>query len=105
MGSSGSFPGVRKPATVKIGQGRIYGITAGLGWRPVRTVNLEASLFLNESELVKPAPEFAGGEEASLPNIAKVGARGAVTIDASLTRTVDSQCRRSFPMSASLTSG
>lgn len=77
------------PRTVNIGEGRIYGVSADFGWRPTRAVELQASLFFNESALTEPAFEFEGDDERSLPNVAKIGARGSVTFETPLARTVN----------------
>lgn len=72
------------PRTVNVGNGRVLGATTALNWRPVRPLRLDASVFVNDSELSKPAPGVRVGDGAGLPNIAGLGARGAVTLEAPL---------------------
>jgi len=67
------------PYTTNIGSGHIYGLEAQLTARPVTGLKLELATFLNDSALSSPAPEFAAADERELPNIAKVGARAAVS--------------------------
>lgn len=72
------------PRTVNVGDGTVLGATATLNWRPVRPLRLDASVFVNDSKLSKPAPGVLLGDGAGLPNIAGLGARGAITLEAPL---------------------
>ncbi|MDB5717499.1 MAG: hypothetical protein JWM38_926 [Sphingomonas bacterium] len=69
------------PRTINVGDGRVLGATAALNWRPIRLLGLDASVFINDSELSKLAPGVLLGDEAGLPNIAGLGARGAITLE------------------------
>ena len=76
------------PFTDNIGSGRIFGVESYASWRPIAGLTIDASLFLNDSELTHPDPAFAGAGSAELPNIAETGARGALRYTAPLTATV-----------------
>jgi outer membrane receptor protein involved in Fe transport len=67
------------PFTANIGDGRIWGLEAQIGWRPAAALTLDGSLFLNDSGLHRPAPDFAASGEAELPNIARAGGRIGAT--------------------------
>jgi outer membrane receptor protein involved in Fe transport len=71
------------PFTANVGDGRIYGIEASLGWMPVRGLIAEIATFINDSELSKPAPNF-GTRPEELPNIPRAGARGAISYSMNL---------------------
>ncbi|WCT74340.1 TonB-dependent receptor [Sphingomonas naphthae] len=47
------------PSTDNIGDGRIYTISAALGWQPVPRLQLDAALSLNDSKVTDPSPTFA----------------------------------------------
>ncbi|NNM77721.1 TonB-dependent receptor [Sphingomonas sp. ID1715] len=66
------------PYTTNIGDGRVYSFEAQTMWEVVSGLNLEASVFLNDSALSRPVEAFAAAEERELPNIARAGARGAL---------------------------
>ena len=57
---------------------------AAAAWAPIPPLVVEASLFLNDSRLVRPAPAFAAADEQELPNIPHLGARVAATYFARL---------------------
>lgn len=63
------------PFTANIGDGRIWGLEARIGWAPLAALTLDGGLFLNDSELRHPAPDFTSSDEAELPNIARAGGR------------------------------
>jgi len=65
------------PFTANIGNGRILGIEANMRWAPVTGFAIEGGLFLNDSELTAPSPGFENPPDAELPNVARIGARGA----------------------------
>ncbi|CAM3196535.1 TonB-dependent receptor [Sphingomonas antarctica] len=67
------------PYTTNIGSGHIYGLEAQITARPVTGLKIELSTFLNDSALSSPAPDFAAADERELPNIAKLGLRGAIS--------------------------
>lgn len=71
------------PFTANVGDGRIYGIEATLGWMPVRGLVAELATFINDSELSKPAPDF-GKRAEELPNIPRAGVRGSFGYTAQL---------------------
>jgi outer membrane receptor protein involved in Fe transport len=75
------------PFTTNIGDGRITSFEAEASWRITSALTLDASLFLNNSRLAKPAPGFAAADERDLPNIARAGGRLA----ASFQRKLDTQ--------------
>ena len=64
-----------QPYSVNIGRGRIVGAEASLGWRPTAGLSLQASAFLNDSQLTDPATGFSGSDATLLPNIPVVGGR------------------------------
>ena len=60
--------------TSNVGDGRITGLDAELRWRPLPSLLLTASAFLNDSGLEeKDGPERAGKQP--LPNVARTGGR------------------------------
>lgn len=63
------------PYTTNIGDGRILSFEALASWTISKALNVEAALFLNDSRLAKPAPDFAAADELELPNIPRLGAR------------------------------
>jgi outer membrane receptor protein involved in Fe transport len=66
------------PYTANIGSGRVIGFELQSRWRTTASLSIEAALFLNDSNLSKPAVAFAGEKDASLPNIANLVARVGV---------------------------
>jgi len=85
------------PFTTNIGDGRITSLEAKGSWRLTTMLTLDASLFLNNSRLAKPAPEFASANERDLPNIARAGGRLAASyqhrFNSSTTLTLDGAIR------------
>jgi hypothetical protein len=85
------------PFTTNIGDGRITSFEAKASWRIASTLTLDASLFLNNSRLAKPAPGFAAADERDLPNIARAGGRLASSyqrrLDARTALTLDGAIR------------
>ena len=85
------------PYTTNIGDGRIMSFEAQASWRMASSLNLEASLFLNNSKLTKPAPQFSAADEKELPNIPHKGARVAASyahrFDQQTTLTLDGAVR------------
>ncbi|UAK22851.1 TonB-dependent receptor [Sphingomonas nostoxanthinifaciens] len=73
------------PYSSNIGDGRILGAEGRVGWRPLEGVDLQASIFLNDSELTHPAPAFVGSDASQLPNIPAIGGRIAATYSRRLT--------------------
>jgi outer membrane receptor protein involved in Fe transport len=65
------------PFTTNIGAGRIIGFEAQTSWRPLPGFVIDGALFVNNSRLSKPAADFTGEKDASLPNIADAIARAA----------------------------
>lgn len=74
------------PMTANIGDGHVVGFEARAGWRPTATLALSGSVFLNDSTLSNPAPGFAGEKDASLPNVADLGAQLRVNYERQLGR-------------------
>jgi outer membrane receptor protein involved in Fe transport len=72
------------PFTANIGTGRILGLETKIGWRITSGLTTEASLFLNDSELVDAAPGFESARKSELPDVAELGARGAIAYQAKL---------------------
>lgn len=72
------------PFTTNAGDGRILSVEAEAAWAPVPPLMVEASLFLNDSRLVRPAPNLTAADERELPNIPHLGARVAATYSARL---------------------
>jgi iron complex outermembrane receptor protein len=66
------------PYTANIGLGRIYGVDTDLTWQPSPDFTLSAAVFVNDSKLVSPEPQFATDGPQTLPNIARNGGRLAV---------------------------
>src|SRR5258708_13471012 len=76
------------PLQTNIGDGRITSFEAEASWRIAPALILDASLFLNNSRLAKPAAGFAAADERDLPNIARAGGRLAASYQRNLdTRT------------------
>jgi len=69
------------PFTANIGDGRIYGFEAEAGWRATHSLSFDAAIFLNDSALVSPRPQFAAADERDLPNIAAAGARAGARFE------------------------
>jgi iron complex outermembrane recepter protein len=67
--------GAGLPFTTNIGTGRIIGFEAQANWRPLPGLAIDGALFVNNSRLSKPAVNFTGEKDASLPNIADAIAR------------------------------
>ncbi len=67
--------GAGLPYTANIGTGHILGFEASAGWRPSAALSVDASLFLNDSDLARPAAPFATSKGAALPNVANLGGR------------------------------
>ena len=63
------------PYTANIGTGRIIGFEAQASWHPLPGLAIDGEVFANNSRLSRPAPDFAGEKDASLPNIADEIAR------------------------------
>ncbi len=74
------------PITANIGNGQVVGFEARAGWRPTPGLALSGSLFLNDSKLSDPTPGFAGEKDASLPNVADLGAQLRVNYERRLGR-------------------
>ena len=74
------------PMTANIGNGRVLGFEARAGWRPTAGLALSGSIFLNDSALSDPALGFAGEKDASLPNVADVGAQLRINYERRLGR-------------------
>jgi iron complex outermembrane receptor protein len=66
------------PFTTNIGSGRVVGLEILSSWRPFRSLSIDGALFLNDSNLSKPAAAFAGEKDATLPNIADLTARAGL---------------------------
>ena len=66
------------PYTANIGNGQTVGFEAKLGWRPAAGLNVEAGLFVNDSDLTTPAAAFSASRHAELPDVARLGARTAL---------------------------
>lgn len=74
------------PFTTNLGNGRIYGLEAQMTWRPRSGLTLEGAVFLNDTALSDPAPDYRLADERELPNIAKSGGRVAISYKAPLAR-------------------
>jgi outer membrane receptor protein involved in Fe transport len=85
------------PFTANIGTGRILGLETKFAWRLLPGLTAEASLFLNDSELVDAAPGFETARTSELPDVAELGARGAIAYQTKLSEklslTVDASIR------------
>ena len=85
------------PFSTNIGTGRIFGLELHGSWHPAPSLRLEAALFTNDTRLV--SPDTSNGAEVGdqLPNIAELGARGAVrwtrTLAGDTRLTVDASAR------------
>jgi iron complex outermembrane recepter protein len=66
------------PFSSNIGSGNVLGWEASATWRPLTGLTADASLFLNDSTLSKPAPGFGQIRKNELPNIADLGVRMAI---------------------------
>ncbi|PXA84207.1 TonB-dependent receptor [Nostoc sp. 3335mG] len=63
------------PYTANIGSGRVIGFELQSSWRPVKRLSIDGALFLDSSDLSRPAPAFSGERDATLPNIADLTGR------------------------------
>jgi iron complex outermembrane receptor protein len=63
------------PYTANIGSGRILGFEARATWRPLAALSIDGAVFADRSRLNRPAPAFAGEQDATLPNIPDLTAR------------------------------
>jgi outer membrane receptor protein involved in Fe transport len=63
------------PDTANIGNGNILAIEVQSDWRPWRSFKISGAIFANKSRLTSPAPGFEGEQDATLPNIASLGAQ------------------------------
>jgi len=76
--------GAGLPVTNNIGDGRVWTVTVNGGYRLTNRLRLEAGLAWNDGKITQPTPEFAMMASVaktgtmSIPNIARVVARGAV---------------------------
>jgi len=66
------------PTTANIGDGRIYSLSAGVGWQPFPGLSLDAALVYNDSKVADPAPDFTIASVSQLPNVARFSGRGGV---------------------------
>lgn len=73
------------PFTANIGNGRILGLETKVGWRILPGLTADGSLYLNDSELEDGAPGFENARGSELPDVAEIGARGAIAYRAGLT--------------------
>jgi outer membrane receptor protein involved in Fe transport len=62
------------PYTANVGDGRILAFEGSFDWVPVKGVKFAGSVFLNDSRLVNPAPDFAGSRHRPLPDTPRVSA-------------------------------
>jgi len=67
------------PYTANIGSGRVIGFEFQSSWRPVHAFSIEGAVFLDDSDLSRPATAFAGEKDATLPNIADMTARVGIS--------------------------
>jgi iron complex outermembrane recepter protein len=77
------------PTTTNIGDGRIYTFEMRAGWRPLPGLSLEAALLANDSLVVDPFPGIVLQPNSPLPNVADIGARGAVDYQMALAPDLD----------------
>jgi iron complex outermembrane receptor protein len=63
------------PYVANIGSGLLRNLSADLSLHLAPTLTVEASAFLNWSDLSHPAPAFTGAQDRDLPNIADAGWR------------------------------
>jgi iron complex outermembrane receptor protein len=84
------------PFTANIGNGRIMGLEAKIAWRVLPGLTTEASVFLDDSELVDAAPGFESARSSELPDVAELGAHGAIAYQTRLTE------KLSFSIDASI---
>lgn len=61
--------------TDNIGHGIIHGLDAEFTLRLSPALALSAAVFVNNSKVIAPEPEFATEDEQTLPNVARAGAR------------------------------
>jgi outer membrane receptor protein involved in Fe transport len=66
------------PTTANIGDGRIWSFELRAGWRPLPGLSLEAAALFNDSRVTDPYPGIMIRPNFPLPNVADIGARGAV---------------------------
>lgn len=74
------------PTTSNIGDGRILSIGMASKWRPVDGLELEASLYLNSSRVIRSSPflislEGANLDSSRLPNVADASGRVGATYE------------------------
>jgi outer membrane receptor protein involved in Fe transport len=72
------------PYTANIGTGRTLGAELKASWRISHGFAVEGGLFLNDSDLIDPAPAFAGYRGAALPDVAGIGGRAAASYSAAI---------------------
>jgi outer membrane receptor protein involved in Fe transport len=77
------------PTTANIGDGRIWSFEMRAGWRPLPGLSLEAAALFNDSRVVDPFPGIIIQPGSSLPNVADIGARGAVDYQMTLAPDLD----------------
>ena len=63
------------PYTTNIGHGRISGLDADVTWRVSPEFTLSAAVFINDSQLVAPEPQFITTGTQTLPSVARNGGR------------------------------
>lgn len=72
------------PATINIGNGRIYTASLQLSWHPVSSLEIEAAGVFNNSRVTNPLLGIIGVVHSTLPNVARfngrVGARQTMRI-------------------------
>ena len=66
------------PYTANVGDGRIVAFEGTMDWVPIAGLRLKAGLFLNQSRLVDPAPDFLSSGKRPLPDTPPVSATAAV---------------------------
>lgn len=77
------------PYTANIGTGRTIGAELKAGWRVARGFAVEGGLFINDSDLVNPAPAFAAFRNAELPDVPRLGGRAALSYSTPVTNDVE----------------
>jgi outer membrane receptor protein involved in Fe transport len=77
------------PTTANIGDGRIWSFELRAGWRPLPGLSLEAAALFNDSRVVDPFPGIMIQPASPLPNVADIGARGAVDYQLALAPDLD----------------
>lgn len=69
------------PATLNVGDGRVLSVGISSRWRPVAGLELDAALYLNDSEVTQPSELSLAIQAETLATLPLVGADGGAVAD------------------------